>query len=264
MKINKGRIIKKVLAPELEKRGFEYTGYKNKSWIFINHRKEVEQQIVILEHRYDNSKFTFLMIGMKSIRGASLDDLMKPTEEYWEAKNEDEFEKICHHFLELMQLKGFEMLKEASVVSSEQRILNKISKEVYENRDTIYRRVLTRFPKIATSEFSIEAIDEWFDIFEIEYSFYKKGSVEKFNAKDMAEYEEVIVFLSKMLEIHLCGVWYKHEGQNIYSVSIEKMNALNRSINVVNALLTGIRKKSIKGARHHLKLIICRDIILLN
>lgn len=242
VRIGKAKIIKKELASTLSRYGFEYEGYKNKSWHFKRVIDEITQEIVILEYRFDASYFTFLMVGLRSVTASMLDESEKFLNEYWKAENEEEFEALMKFFLKLIVSKGLSLLEEASKETDRDKIKKLVSKKAFEDREQIYATYISKHPKLKIEAFTVENIDMWFNVFQEECSFYKRDSIEKLTSKEIDEYIEVVVFIGMMLEKHLCGVWEKYESGNEYTFIINDMNAYRKSINLVNVFAISIDK----------------------
>lgn len=246
MKINKTQIIKKQLLPELNTYGFEYRGFKNKSWHFEKASDGMKQEIVILEYRYDSSYFTLLLIGHRAVKASSLDSSVKFLDEYWKAETDDEFRALIIYFLSLIKEKGLALLEEASIISDAEIIKRKISRDIFENRENIFKKYIMCHEGMNIGEYSNKTINEWFDVFKREYKFYKVDAIEHMDETEIKEFEEMAVFLSKMLEKHLGGKWIKYESDDMYAFVIGNLHTkIMPSINIVNTLITVFSKNDI-------------------
>lgn len=241
----KSSIIKKVLGSKLEEEGFEYQGYNNKTWIFRK-KGEVNQEILILEYRYDSSYYTLLLSGTSAIPASMLDSSEKFMGEYWHIENDDDFEALIKYFLELIKTKGLDELKKVNVVSKNYIVLNNISKDIYDKREEIFERFIEKHPQLPVDDYSLENINIWFDFIEKEYDFYSCGDIINFSEKDLRDFEDVSVFLSTMLEKHLSGVWVKYDFDDECSVVIDKMCSVNKTINIVAILNSVIERGNLQ------------------
>ncbi len=243
--INKTKIIKKVLVPELKERGFKYSGYKSKLWFFTNDTGEIDLQIAISENVDDDTLFSFLLIGNSSIWASELNPSETTEEGYFKAENDNEFEALMEKFLDLIKKKGFALLEDMSDVPKERKVSNYLAEYIYENKEEIYKGFVLKYPQIRVDEYSLETISEWFDLFEEKYTFYKSGSLEVFTDDELKELEEVAVFLGMMLEKHLFGKWelYKYKAEN--SVLIKGMQTLNKAINLVAVMKSALNHEDI-------------------
>lgn len=239
-KIKKSEIIQRVMNASLAKYGFKYNGYKDKSWHYRN--DDTNQEIVILEYRYDSSYYTFVMVGMYSIRASMLDNSEKFLGEYWLVNNSEEFEALIIKFLSLMIDKGFELFEKSIFISERDQIKMDISKLAFIHRDKVFESWMSEHPLVNISEFSHETIDEWFEIFTEEYQFYKRNSFENLSQNDIDEYVNVVVFLGKILEKFLGGVWKEYVSLDEYSFVIADMKAYKSTINLVNVVGISIDK----------------------
>ena len=171
IKNNKTKLVKKIVLPVLKEHGFEYVGHRGKDWEFVNETSEVDQVILISEYRHNESYFTFTFPGVGFLNSSMIDKSELFLGEYWKVETEEEFEKFLFMFLEIMQTQGFELSQKVSVVSDEQKIINRISKEVFENRNQIYSEMIKKNPSLNTTEYTKKTLREWFSYFKKNYSF---------------------------------------------------------------------------------------------
>ncbi len=139
--------------------GFKYRGYKDKTWLFINEDKEVVQEILIEEYRYDSSYYTFMLSGTSAIPASMLDSSEKLLGEYWKAKTEDEFKELLLLFLKLIESRGVDLLEDVCVPDYSYKVLSVLSKVVYENHNIIFEEFERKYPYIPTEEYSIQNIE---------------------------------------------------------------------------------------------------------
>lgn len=245
----KTRIIRNILEKPLEKHGFRYKGFKDKSWLFIDDSGEVLREIEITEYRYDSSYYTLLLSGTSAVTASMLDSSEKLLNEYWRAETQEKFQILIEKFLKLIETNGLDLLKEVSKPDYTYRILSRVARDVFEKRTTIFKGILHKYPELPTDNYSLESISKWFDLFDKEYTCFKQGNILELNEDEILEFEEVVTFLAEMLEKHLYGVWVKFETEEAFSFVIDNMATMNKMINIVAVVGSAINRGDIYAIR---------------